>query len=209
MVTANDTMDNATLKKELRKSLLADRMALTEPELIAKSRQIFERWRNRFSLKRVGFFHSYQTMPQKHEVDSHDFIDFVRERHPQVHVVVPVVDAINRTLRHALVHDDIEMRKNKWGILEPHIAVDFVHPVQLDMIIVPLLGFDDSGHRLGYGAGYYDRFLALTRPACIKIGLCFEIGHMKSPLPSEPHDIPLDFVVTEETTYRFNPNFPI
>jgi 5-formyltetrahydrofolate cyclo-ligase len=208
MGTIADTMDHPPLKKALRAELLARRMALSEADVAAYSRQIFERWRNRFSLKRIGFFHCFQSMPHRHEVDSHDFIDFVRSRHPQVHVVVPVIDPVNKVLRHAYVHDDVEMRQNRWGIKEPYMPVDFVHPVQIDMVIVPLLGFDDRGHRLGYGAGYYDRFLALTRPACIKIGICFETGHVPT-LPNEPHDIPLDFVVTEQTIIRFNPNFPI
>jgi 5-formyltetrahydrofolate cyclo-ligase len=202
-------MDHAALKKTLRRDLLAQRMTMTHEELIAKSRQIFERWRNRFSLRRIGFFHAYQTMPHKHEVDTIDYMDFVRERHPQVHIVVPVVDEVNHILRHAYVHEDIEMRKNKWGILEPHMPVDFIHPLQVDMVIVPMLGFDNRGHRLGYGAGYYDQFLALTRPACIKIGICFEAGHLTTALPNEPHDIPLDFVVTEQAIMRFNPNFAI
>lgn len=202
-------MDHPTLKKSLRKEILASRKAMTPDEVASKSRAMFERWRNRFSLKKVGYFHAFQSIPGRNEVDTHDFIDFVWQRHPQVFIVVPVVDEVNKTLRHALVHDQVEMRVNKFGIPEPYMPVDFVHPVQMDMVMVPLLAFDDQGHRLGYGAGYYDRFLSLTRPSCIKIGLCFESGHQSSLLPSEPHDVPLDFVVTENNILRFNPNFPI
>ncbi len=202
-------MDHAALKKTLRKELLAKRMAMS-PEAVAQaSRQMFERWRNRFSLKRIGFFHVYQTMAQKHEVATEDFIDFVRDRHPQVNIVVPMVDDIHKVLRHVHVHNDLEMRINRWGIPEPHMPIDFIHPMQIDVVIVPLLGFDDRGHRLGYGAGYYDRFLSLTRPACMKVGLCFESGHLAHALPDEPHDVPLDFVVTEQSIIRFNPNFQV
>jgi 5-formyltetrahydrofolate cyclo-ligase len=202
-------MDHTSLKKSLRKEILAKRKEMPVEEVIAKSHAMFERWRNRFSLKKIGYFHIFQSIADRREVDTREFIDFVWERHPQVFLVVPIVDSITQNLRHALVHEDLEMRPNKFGIPEPHMAVDFVHPVQLDMIIVPLLAFDDNGQRLGYGAGYYDRFLALTRPACIKIGLCFESGHQSTLLPAEPHDIPLDFVVTENNILRFNPNFPI
>jgi 5-formyltetrahydrofolate cyclo-ligase len=201
-------MDLSEMKKKLRQDLLAQRKAMSDEFVAQASRQIFERWRNRFSLKKVSFFHCYQTMPQKHEVATEDFTRFVYERHPQVNIVVPVMDDVHKTLRHAHIHDDVEMRKNRWGILEPHLPVDFVHPMQIDMVIVPLLGFDERGHRLGYGAGYYDRFLALVRPTCIKIGLCYSAGNLKSALPVEPHDVPLDFIVTELASYRFNPNFP-
>lgn len=197
------------MKKALRKEMKTVRKAMVPEEVAQHSRSIYERWRNRFSLKKVGYFHVFQSIAAQNEVSTEEMIQFVWDRHPQVHIVVPVVDERNHKLKHALVHDRVEMRVNKFGIPEPYMPVDFVHPVQMDMVIVPLLAFDDSGQRLGYGAGYYDRFLALTRPACIKIGLCFDNGHLKEPLPAEPHDIPLDFVVTESNIIRFNPNFQI
>jgi 5-formyltetrahydrofolate cyclo-ligase len=71
-----------------------------------------------------------------------------------------------------------------------------------DAVIVPTLGFDSNGFRLGWGGGFYDKFLA-TQERAIKIGLCFETGHIKKLIPVEPHDIKLDFVVTEGTIYNF------
>lgn len=69
-----------------------------------------------------------------------------------------------------------------------------------DVIIVPLLGFDAACLRLGRGAGWYDRFLA-RQPQAIKIGVGFDVQRVDA-VPMEPHDIPLDAVVTEGTTYR-------
>lgn len=63
------------------------------------------------------------------------------------------------------------------------------------MIIVPMLGFDGALHRLGYGGGYYDRLLARQATAR-KIGLCYDLGRLEQ-LPVEPHDQPLDAVITE------------
>jgi len=202
-------MDAALIKKELRKAHLAKRMAMTDEEVAFRSRQIFEKWRNRFSIRKIGFLHVFKTMHSKHEVETQDYFDLVHNRHPQVNIVVPVVDPVNKVLRHALVHEEVEMEKNRFGIPEPKVPVSFLYPVQIDMVIVPMLAFDDKGHRLGYGAGLYDRFLALTRPSCIKIGVCFEANHLKEFLPVEPHDVPLDFVITEVATFRYNPNFPI
>lgn len=67
---------------------------------------------------------------------------------------------------------------------------------KFDMILVPCLAFDKDNYRLGWGGGFYDRFLA-GQPQALKIGLCFYSGLAKSGLPREPHDIPLDKVVTE------------
>jgi 5-formyltetrahydrofolate cyclo-ligase len=62
-----------------------------------------------------------------------------------------------------------------------------------------MLAFDTSLQRIGYGGGYYDRFLA-TQPQARKVGVCFELGKVQY-VRSEPHDIPLDSIVTERRVY--------
>lgn len=81
------------------------------------------------------------------------------------------------------------------GILEPH--PDFSREVQdFAVCIVPGLAFDTSGHRLGTGKGYYDRFLETFKG--LKVGLAYENQISKTPLPSEKHDVPVDYVITEK-----------
>ena len=67
---------------------------------------------------------------------------------------------------------------------------------QFDLIIVPCLAFDKDNYRLGWGDGFYDKFLA-AQPRAIKIGVCFANGQVENGLPRQPHDIPLDKVITE------------
>ena len=74
-------------------------------------------------------------------------------------------------------------------------------PKQLDVVIVPLLAFDRQGNRIGMGGGYYDRFLK-KYPAALKIGLAFELQKIEN-IPVEPHDVPLDAIITEDGTYTF------
>jgi 5-formyltetrahydrofolate cyclo-ligase len=64
------------------------------------------------------------------------------------------------------------------------------------ILIVPLLGFDEAGFRLGYGGGYYDRTLAAMRPRPFTIGAGYEIGRLPTIYP-QPHDVPMDVIVTE------------
>src|SRR5262245_5093267 len=75
-------------------------------------------------------------------------------------------------------------------------------PVQPAALLVPLLGFDAAGYRLGYGGGYYDRTLAAMTPRPLIIGVGYEIGRLTTIYP-QPHDIPLDAIVTEVGSTRF------
>jgi 5-formyltetrahydrofolate cyclo-ligase len=70
-----------------------------------------------------------------------------------------------------------------------------------DLIIVPCLAFDKNNYRLGWGGGFYDKFL-VSRPQALKIGLCFANGLVVEGLPIEPHDVKLDVIITEEKTYK-------
>jgi 5-formyltetrahydrofolate cyclo-ligase len=69
-------------------------------------------------------------------------------------------------------------------------------PAKYDLILVPTLAFDKNNYRLGWGGGFYDRLL-VNRPQAQKIGLCFSNGFVSGGLPREPHDIPLDKIITE------------
>ena len=87
---------------------------------------------------------------------------------------------------------------SKWHIMSASGGSEI--PDNFDVIIVPMLGFDERLHRIGYGGGYYDRFLA-EQPKAIKIGVCYESGFIRD-LPTEDHDIPMDIIVTEEKVRR-------
>lgn len=113
-------------------------------------------------------------------------------------VVVSVVLRNSPELIHAIITPQTKFVKGAFGIPEP-LNVELLTAGQLgfsniDLIIVPLVGFDKSCNRLGYGKGYYDRFLAKT--AALRIGLGFAIQEATD-IPSEPTDIPLDFIFTE------------
>ena len=75
-------------------------------------------------------------------------------------------------------------------------APDPVEPTSVDVVVVPGLAFTAAGHRLGQGVGWYDRFLAGTRADCLKIGVGFDV-QVVDEVPTEPHDVPLDLVITE------------
>jgi 5-formyltetrahydrofolate cyclo-ligase len=72
---------------------------------------------------------------------------------------------------------------------------------KFDLILIPCLAFDKNNYRLGWGGGFYDKFLA-GQPQALKVGLCFASGFVKAGLPIEPHDVKLDMIITEEKVYQ-------
>ncbi|MGQ9504736.1 MAG: 5-formyltetrahydrofolate cyclo-ligase [Thermogutta sp.] len=99
-----------------------------------------------------------------------------------------------------------ELERGTLGILEPKIALrsqedKLFYPQDLDVILVPGLGFDRNGNRLGRGRGYYDRFLKTVSPNVIRVGLAFECQLVEA-IPVSPNDEQVDLIVTECQTYR-------
>lgn len=91
---------------------------------------------------------------------------------------------------------------NQFGIREPlHSESFFLSPDRIDLIIVPMLGFDSSGHRIGYGGGYYDRYLPKAIYA-FKMGVCYQ-ELIKEVLPVSENDIRIDSVITQVGRYNF------
>ncbi len=94
------------------------------------------------------------------------------------------------------------LKKGQFGNQEPPKTELLPDDFQFDVIIVPVLGFDADGFRLGYGKGHYDRFLA-KQAGSLTIGLAYQDGFIADGLPHEPHDIPLSLVITEERIHEF------
>jgi 5-formyltetrahydrofolate cyclo-ligase len=99
-----------------------------------------------------------------------------------------------------------ELAPGRFGILEPPAARRCdpqrqIAPQELDLVVVPGVGFDRRGNRLGTGCGYYDRLLAQLRPDTRRIGLCYE-SQLLHRVPIEFHDIPMDRVVTQTAVYH-------
>src|SRR5690606_37923119 len=93
------------------------------------------------------------------------------------------------------------IRKNEWNIPEPVDGIE-IDPKKIDVVFVPLLAFDEQGHRIGYGKGFYDKFLSECRPETIKIGLSFFEAESRIAQVFES-DIALDYCVTPNRIYSF------
>ena len=166
-------------KQSLRQGLRAERLRLSSNDVQEKSAVIVEQvWRlaDWASVQRV---HCFSSITEQNEPDTHDIFEFIWDTHP--HIKTYTTQKVGTEWLHGQL--------SKAGF-------DAVSTLPfLDIIFVPCLGFDSVNNRLGYGGGFYDKFLA-TQPEAQKIGLCFESGRVAR-LPVEPHDIKLDMVITE------------
>lgn len=100
-----------------------------------------------------------------------------------------------QTLQFYAVNDLAELTTGCFGVLEPTSGA-VINPQGLDLIVVPGVAFDFEGRRLGYGKGFYDRFLVLTSCDCVSVGLGFDFQLSKR-LPDEQHDQKVSFLATE------------
>jgi 5-formyltetrahydrofolate cyclo-ligase len=162
-----------TSKSELRTKLKHARATLTPKERQTASAAIANRLKQATDWSNVTTLHCFEPIARLNEVDISSFITTLRAEHPNIKIHTP------------------QKANNTWQIPD----------LKFDVIIVPTLGFDPKTlHRIGYGGGYYDKFLA-TQPQAQKIGVCFGQGKLDQ-IPNEPHDIALNVIITENHIYR-------
>ena len=117
--------------------------------------------------------HLFLSIAKHNEVDTFSMINYWREEYPQLQIIIPRTDFEKNEMEHVLFDpEQILLKKNKFDIPEP-IGGRLFPVEQIDLVLVPLLAFDKKGHRVGYGKGFYDRFLAQCRPNTQKTGLSF------------------------------------
>ena len=167
-------------KSELRRQLKHARLSLSPEARQAKSTAIMGHLWQAIDWSAVQKLHCYEPIERLGEVDISDFVTALQDEYPNLQLFT------SRQIN------------GEWQIVAlPGGKVTSQH--LFDVIIVPMLGFDAALHRVGYGGGYYDRFLAAQTQAQ-KIGVCFEQGRLDH-IPTEPHDIALDRVISEIKIY--------
>ncbi|AQG80947.1 5-formyltetrahydrofolate cyclo-ligase [Spirosoma montaniterrae] len=190
-------------KAELRKQFLAQRRALSVTDVQTMSQQITKRFFDILLPQHTSLLHTFLPIARQNEVDTWPIIRRLWRDLPQVNIAVSITDTNANGLTHYVLTPETVLVENRWGIPEPvgngQSAVD---SQQIDVVLVPLLAFGKNGHRVGYGKGYYDRFLAECRPNCLKIGLSlFEPVEQIEDV--EPTDVPLHVYLTPEASYVF------
>jgi 5,10-methenyltetrahydrofolate synthetase len=138
----------------------------------------------------VGFY-----WPYRGEFDPRPAMNIIQDRGARL--ALPEVENKNKLLRFRRWWKEAPMKTGAYNIPIP----DNTELVMVNAILVPMLGFDVQGYRLGYGGGYYDRTLTTISPRPLVIGVAFEILRLEN-FHHRPHDIAVDFIVTEAGIYR-------
>lgn len=176
---------------DMRRALLAQRTALPPHERKQRAARARERLRATTTWPANAVLGIY--WPIRGEIDVLD----IARRHIEGGGIaaLPVVTRKDAAVEFWRWDPLAKMQRGFWNIPVPATP----DPVRPDVLIIPLVGFDAAGYRLGYGGGYYDRTLAQLRPRPLCIGLAHAEAALTSIHP-QPHDIPMDFIVTDATT---------
>lgn len=184
-------------KSELRKKHHTLRQALSEAEIdnlsIAIANQALQ-----LPIWDKTYYHIFLSISERKEVNTEFLLHILQGKDKSI--CIPKADFKTYQMQHILLQENTPIKISAYGIPEPVDGIA-IPPEQFDVVFVPLLAFDENGNRVGYGKGFYDRFLSKCKPDCIKIGLSFFEAEPK--IFHENIDSPLDYCITPQNIYAF------
>lgn len=187
-------------KKDIRKKYIAQRQSLTLSDLEKLNDLLLIRFQQA-RLPFIDVMHRYLPAPGRNEPETDAIAAWLAHWNPGMIELIPRADVSGNGLLSFMYDENTVMETNIWGIAEP-AAGEPIDASTIDLVLVPLLAFDDRGYRVGYGKGYYDRFLATCRKDCIRIGLSF-FGPAENIDDVNEFDIPLNLCITPERIHEF------
>ncbi|WP_034920127.1 5-formyltetrahydrofolate cyclo-ligase [Gillisia sp. CAL575] len=186
------------MKNKLRKKYILKRDELPSNKIEEFSLEIANKLLQ-LPIWDLEYYHLFLSITEKKEIDTEFILHILQGK--DKNVILSKSDFKTRKLNNFLLTDSTVIRKNEWNIPEPVDGIE-ISSEKIDVVFVPLLAFDLNGHRLGYGKGFYDIFLASCKPNVIKVGVSF--FEAENSIPGlETSDIALDFCVTPHKTYIF------
>jgi 5-formyltetrahydrofolate cyclo-ligase len=188
-------------KNELRKYFREKRAGLSDAECRKLDDLLLIKFQQLEIIGDPKIILSYNPIDLHKEVNTHLLTSYLRFRIPELQLAFPVANFIDHSMEAVLVVEESQFVINSHGIWEP-LEGKILDPFSIDWVMVPLLVFDFQGYRVGFGKGFYDRFLARCRPDVLKIGFSYfdpvnridDLGQF---------DVPLDFGITPKDIYEF------
>ncbi|MFC4211742.1 5-formyltetrahydrofolate cyclo-ligase [Pedobacter lithocola] len=185
------------LKAEIRKQALKERLSLTNEEYERRNDGLLFQFKSLdFSI--VKGLHIFLPIVEKKEPNTFLLIDWLARNHPEIKIVIPKADFKTSLMTHHEYTGFNDLKKNSYNIFEPQVENQYQG--KIDVVFVPLLAFDKQGYRVGYGKGFYDRFLENLNAQ--KIGLSLSPVIEKIDDVNE-HDIRLNSCITPTEIIKF------
>ena len=188
------------MKKELRKLYGEKRMALSASQRLKMDDLLLIQFQQS-SIEIPEWVLSYQALEHHAEFDPYLIEEYCYFKNPGSQIVYPVIDETNFSMRCVLTDEEGHFQKNKYGIDEPVSGIT-IDPLELQLVILPLLCFDVSGQRVGYGKGYYDRLLKRCSESCVTVGFSY-FPPIDALIDNDAFDVPLNYVITPENVHDF------
>lgn len=187
-------MDKDTLRHRYR----MERMSLSPRERQDREANIRQLISTQLTAQ-IKTIHIYLPIEKLAEINTMPIVEMLWKEGKTV--VVPVVQDKN-VMRSFLFTSDTPLKHSRWGIPEPAKQKE-VSATEIDMALLPLLAYDRFGNRVGYGRGYYDRFLTEVRPETLKVGLSYFPPEAEK-IPQNPWDVPMDLCITPDGIVTFS-----
>ncbi len=184
-------------KAELRKLAIVQRKGLSDEQIEAYSLQMLAQFTS-FDFSAMKAIHLFLPIAEKKEPDTFLFVDWLALHHPEIKIIVPKADFDTALMSNYVYTGKEGLIRNLYNILEPEKGE--LHTGDVDLVLVPMLAFDRQGYRVGYGKGFYDRFLQGIKT--LKVGLSF-FDPVERVTDADAYDIPLDLCITPGRIYRF------
>lgn len=188
-------------KSELRKLFIAKRNEITPSERAEKSRAICRRVLPCSFFERASYLHCFLPIERFNEIDTNLIFAEIWKNYPHIQTLAPRIDSATLEMKSLVYDAETKLVRNSWGIDEP-AGENAVEAEKIDAIFVPLLCADRRGFRVGYGKGFYDRFLKNCRADCRKIGLGF-FAPINEIADVNEFDVKLNALVTPEEIFSF------
>jgi len=185
-------------KKQLRLEYKELRDSLTPEHIEKGSLEIANRLLD-LPIWNFSYYHLFLSISEKKEVDTQLILHILQGK--DKNIVLSKSDFKSGSLTNYLLTDSTVIKVNDWGIPEPVDGIE-IPATKIDVVFIPLLVFDKKGNRIGYGKGFYDRFLSLCTKEVVKVGLSLFPAEEEIKEINE-HDVPLDYCVTPGKIYNF------
>ncbi len=185
-------------KSELRKKYKSFRESLSENQIDHLSLQISNQLLQ-LPIWNFSFYHIFLSIEELQEINTDYILSILAGK--DKNTIISKSDFKTGLLTNYLLTDNTKIVKNTWNIPEPLDGIEISND-KIEVVLIPLLAFDEKGNRVGYGKGFYDKFLTSCKPETIKIGLSFfEAENQIENIHN--YDVRLDYCVTPQKTFQF------